>query len=80
MLSERETALCSAVLALSGTDTMMIPRPVPGRQRLDTMSKSAACLAAPIPVKSIGVTPQSSPDTFLSVQRQRRSASLGTNT
>ena len=37
MLSEGETALCSAVLALIGTDTMvsLIPRPVPGHQRLD---------------------------------------------
>ena len=53
MLSEREAALCSAVLALSGTDTMvsLIPRPMPGHQRLDTMSKSAGCLAAPTPIK-----------------------------
>ena len=35
--SQGETALCCAVLALSGTDTLvsLIPRPVPGHQRLD---------------------------------------------
>ena len=35
--SQGETALCCAVLALSGTDTLvsLIPRPVPGQQRLD---------------------------------------------
>ena len=35
--SQSETALCSAVVAQSGTDTMvsMIPWPVPGHQRLD---------------------------------------------
>ena len=71
MLSERETALCSAVLALSGTDTMasMIPWPMPGHQRLDTPSDSAGCSQQknqPIPLVtliSVGVTPQSSPDT-----------------
>ena len=73
MLSERETALCSAVLALIGTDAMasMMQWPVPGHQRLDTLSDPAGCLAAtsqPNPLVtliSIGVTPQSSPDTFL---------------
>ena len=35
--SQRETALCSAVLAQSGTDAMvpLVPWPVPGHQRLD---------------------------------------------
>ena len=35
--SQGETALCCTVLALSGTDTLvsLIPRPVPGHQRLD---------------------------------------------
>ena len=35
--SQGETALCCAVLALSGTDTLvsLIPRPVPGHQWLD---------------------------------------------
>ena len=35
--SQRDTALCSAVLAQSGTDAMVpwIPWPVPGHQRLD---------------------------------------------
>ena len=35
--SQDETALCCAVLALSGTDTLvsLIPRPIPGHQRLD---------------------------------------------
>ena len=73
MLSERETALCSAVLAMIGTDAIasMMQWPVPGHQRLDTLSDPAGCLAAtsqPDPLVtliSIGVTPQSSPDTFL---------------
>ena len=35
--SQGETALCCAVLALSGTDTLvsLIPKPAPGHQRLD---------------------------------------------
>ena len=43
MLSERETALCSAVLALSGTDAMASMIPWPG---LDTSLDPAGCLAA----------------------------------
>ena len=46
--SQNETALCSAVLAQSGTGAMvsMAPWPVPGHQRLDSPSESAGCLAA----------------------------------
>ena len=42
------TALCSAVLALRGTDAMSskMTWPVPGHQRWDTLSMSAGCLAA----------------------------------
>ena len=45
--SQSETALCSAVLAQSGTDAIvsMIPWPVPGHQQLDTPSESGRCLA-----------------------------------
>ena len=43
-----ETALCSAVLAQSGTDAMVpiVPWPVPGHQRSDDPSESTGCLAA----------------------------------
>ena len=36
-ISQSETALCSALLAQSGTDAMvpLVPWPVPGHQRLD---------------------------------------------
>ena len=46
--SQSETALCSAVVAQSGTDAMvpLVPWPVPGHQRLDIPSESAGCLAA----------------------------------
>ena len=39
--SQSETALCSAMLAQSGTDAMvsLVPWPVPGHQRLDARQK-----------------------------------------
>ena len=47
-ISQSETALCSAVLAQSGTDAMvaLVPWPVPGHQRLDARQSTAGCLAA----------------------------------
>ena len=46
--SQGETALCCAVLALSGTDTLvsLIPRPVPWAPAVGRPSKSAGCLTA----------------------------------
>ena len=86
--SQGETALCCAVLALSGTDTMvsLIPRLVTGHQRLDDRRSPLGASQQTLPIKksltfiSIGVSPQRlarplSPPVRLA-QLQRRSTSL----